>query len=165
MTHQIYDWVKSMKKHIGVPKEVLEIGSLNFNGGVRELFEFCPETNYLGTDMQAGKGVDKVINAHSLLNSENNHTYDLIICLETLEHDDKPWETLDNINYLLKTNGYFLVSAPTLGFPYHAYPKDYWRFTRDSFEDIILKNFEIIDLVELKDDAGYPTLCALGKKK
>ncbi|HNX02209.1 MAG TPA: methyltransferase domain-containing protein [Candidatus Cloacimonas sp.] len=164
MTNQIKEWAKSVNERF-LPdlEKIVEIGGLDINGSVRDIFD--NGKNYFSTDMQAGNGVDLVINSHKIYTQKNRASVDMVICLEMLEHDDRPWETLRNINGILKNGGYFLVSAPTLGFPYHAYPKDYWRFTKDSFEDVILKGFEIIEIIEVKDNAGYPTLCALGKKK
>lgn len=61
-------------------KRVLEFGSLDINGSVRDLVE---ADLYHGIDLVAGKGVDEVADATSYRSEE---PYDLVICCEVLEH-------------------------------------------------------------------------------
>lgn len=163
MTPQIQAWVKKAKTDfIKKPGKVLEIGSLNFNGGVREFFSDA--SSYIGTDMQEGEGVDLVINAHDLLKEFKKESFDTILCLETFEHDDKFWLTLENIKALIKKNGFLIITTPTFGFPLHRFPKDYFRFGEDAFRDIFFKDYRIINLEEVKDSEGNSGICAIGQK-
>ena len=51
-------------------KDVLEIGSLDINGSVRQFFESC---NYVGCDLGVGKGVDIIADRKSTrLNSSHS---------------------------------------------------------------------------------------------
>jgi SAM-dependent methyltransferase len=163
MTPQIMAWVKHTKeKYIKHPGMVLEIGALDVNGNVREFF--TDATKYIGIDIQHGKNVDVVLNAHDLLKVFSPSQFDTVLCLEMLEHDDNPLLTVQNIHSVLKPGGFFIVSTPTIGFPYHPYPKDYWRFTVDTYTDIFFKDMEILEIRELKDPVGNPGLIGLGKK-
>lgn len=163
MTPQIQAWVKKAKeKYLNFPAFILEIGSLDINGGVRHFFTDAKK--YIGIDMQVGRGVDIVLNAHDIKDRFEKSSFDIVICLETLEHDNGFWITLANINYVLKEGGFFLCSTPTLGFPYHPYPKDYWRFTKDAYKEVIFKGYKILEMVEVKDEVGYPGICAIGQK-
>lgn len=168
------DWMTKIKPK--VPESlghVLEIGSLNINGTAKDYFK---AESWLGVDMIDGKDVDLVMNAHDLLEELREKTYDTVVCMNTLEHDNKFWITLENINKLLKKGGLFIFAQPTLGFPIHNHPDDYWRLTRSALEQVIFEGYEILDIEEVYskkvDDPTHrkgwrginPILCGLAKK-
>lgn len=163
MTPQIQNWIKKIKKkYIATPGNVLEIGSLNINGGVRDFFPDAKK--YIGIDMEKGKGVDKVLQAHNILKVWKPKTFDTVVCLEMLEHDNAPWITIDIVHQVLKPGGYLIVSTPTFGFPIHRYPKDYFRYGEDAYREIIFKGFKILNLVHVKDYLDQPGICCVGQK-
>ena len=165
MTPQIQEWVRVQKlKHIMYPGRVLEIGSLDINGGVRNYF--TDATEYIGIDMQEGNGVDLVLNSHYIHQKFEWDSFDTVICLETLEHDIYYQTTLANIYYVLKPGGYFFLSTPTFGFPLHRYPKDYWRFGEDAYREVLMppKEYEMLDLGFVYDSAASPGICAIARK-
>lgn len=107
---------------------VLEIGSRqeknqHHMANLRPLFK---GSEYLGVDMRKGPGVDKVVNGNKLPFADE--TFDVVICLETLEHADKPWEVANEIQRVLKRSGTTLVSSQQ-NFPIHLHPLDYFRYT------------------------------------
>ena len=164
MTPQIQDWVKKVKKrYIKSPGKVLEIGSLDINGGVREFFSDAQD--YIGIDATEGSGVNKVINAHDLLKFYKPSTFNTILCLEMLEHDNAFWVTIEILHKLLKKGGILIITTPTFGFPLHRYPKDYFRYGEDAYKDIIFKNFKIMELTEIRDELNSPGICCIGQKK
>lgn len=118
---------------VGCLAPVLEIGSYNVNGTVRDLF---PEP-YTGLDMQDGPGVDVVANAE-LASTFAPGAFQTIVSTETLEHAQRPWEVIENMAFWLVPGGKALISVPFL-FPIHNYPADYWRISdqglRFLFED------------------------------
>ena len=63
-------------------KKVLEIGSLNINGSVRQFFTEC---DYLGVDIGEGRDVDMVCKGHEL--PFPAMSFDTVISCECLEHD------------------------------------------------------------------------------
>lgn len=163
MTPQIQAWVKKAKKDfIKSPGSILEVGSLNINGGVREFFKDAK--NYIGIDATGGLGVDKIINSHDILKSWKPDTFDIVICLEMLEHDNAPWITINNLSSVLKKGGFLIVSTPTFGFPLHRYPKDYFRFGEDAFRDIIFLGFKVRRLGEVRDEENSPAIVCIGDK-
>lgn len=87
---------------------VLEVGSLNINGTVRDFFNGC---NYLGCDIAKGNGVDIVSIAH-LLEFTDNY-FDVIISCECFEHDMFLPHTLRRITNLLRPHGLFLFTCAT----------------------------------------------------
>ena len=66
---------------------ILEIGSLDVNGNMRNLFNFC--RNYTGIDLERGPNVDLVINGTDIDKLEKN--FDIIISCECFEHA-KEWK-------------------------------------------------------------------------
>jgi hypothetical protein len=163
MTPQIQNWVKKVKEqYLKKPGRVLEIGSKDITGSVQGFFSDASE--YIGTDMERGFGVDVIINAHDLLKKYKKESFDLVLCHEMLEHDNKFWLTVNIMQSLVKKSGYLLVSAPTFGFPLHRHPKDYFRFGEDAFREIIFDGFKIIKLEQVQDIKGSPAICCLGQK-
>ena len=90
--------------------------------------------------------------------------FDVIVCLEVIEHDPRFWTTLEFIFQMLQLGGHLFLSAPTYGFPYHPFPKDYYRFSGDAFREILMAPYEDVGLAKLKDPNGDPTLFAIGRK-
>lgn len=160
MTPNIQEWIRQRVQPN--PGLVLEIGSLNINGGVKQYFNV---ESYIGIDIQAGPGVDRILNGHDINKVWPENTFDTVICLETLEHDSEFWTTIANIKTVLKPNGYLYLSMPTIGFPFH-YPPDYWRFTEMGLKNLFrMADCEIIEVATLKDTANYDGVIGYGVKK
>jgi SAM-dependent methyltransferase len=145
VTPEVRQWIADARgKHIPTPVgRVLEIGALDVNGQVRDLF---PDAAlYIGVDVVAGRNVDVVLNGHDLLSHFGLCAFDLVLCLETLEHDPAFWLTLQEIRAVLKPGGLACISVPGNGFPEHHKP-DHWRFLPDSqqglFHELQLLAFE-----------------------
>lgn len=62
------------------PISLIEIGSLDVNGGIRDLF---PNARYTGLDIVSGPGVDVVADASKWSPPD---TVDMVICCEVFEH-------------------------------------------------------------------------------
>jgi hypothetical protein len=88
---------------------VREIGSLNINGSVRELFERC---DYTGFDLMEGVGVD-IAKSYSLVAVSELHRPTVIISTEALEHDDRWKDTLRAMVYNLKVGGALILTCAT----------------------------------------------------
>jgi len=136
---------------------VLEIGSMDVNGNVR--FMVPSGVQYVGLDMRPGPNVDVVMNAHDIRGTSLDRVWDMVICLETLEHDDRFWETVDVMRDIV--GRYLVVSTPTIGFKYHPHPKDYYRFTEDFYRDVLFRGMDVLDLRQVVDHEGNPSLCGV----
>jgi len=109
-----YQPIKRQRKF----KKILEVGSLdingsqkayNFMGGKKSWLEVVSDTeDYTGIDMVDGRGVDVVMNAHDLKFEKN--TFDLVLCLNMLEHDDNIKATFDEMYMVMKYNGLLIAS-------------------------------------------------------
>jgi len=170
MNEPLKNWVEKTEKkwivNAMVEKtiKILEVGSLNINGGVRDLFPFPNE--FTGIDLQKGEGVDIQMNAHDLTWRFGSEVFDIVICLDTLEHDDAFWVTIKNIREVLRTRGLLFLSVPAFTFPIHRHPKDYWRFGEDAFREVLLKGFKILEFEEIftKENKVNPEFAALAQK-
>ena len=96
-------------------RRVLEVGSLNVNGTVREFFYEC---KYTGLDLGPGPGVDFVCHAADW--TIYHSPYEVIISCEALEHDKKWRETLKRCQELLLPGGLLIVTCAGHGRPAHG---------------------------------------------
>lgn len=157
MRHQTREFVdqfiKSKPKQF---KSALEVGSLNVNGIVSDLLG---DMEYLGVDMQEGPGVNKVLNGHDLKKHFKRRKFDLVLCFDTLEHDDKFWLTVENMREVLQPGGYMLIGVPGRSCPKHDHPSDYWRFLPEAVW-LFYEGFEDIKILAEESDEVY----AYGRK-
>ena len=89
--------------------KVVEFGSRDVNGTIKELFD-C--SKYLGIDIAPGPGVDLVCDAASW---EPDDKYDLALCAEVFEHT-RDWSLICLTAFKsLKKGGTFLGSCASTG--------------------------------------------------
>lgn len=93
---------------------VLEVGSYNVNGSVRDLFECC---YYVGVDVVEGQGVDVVCPGDKYT---SDYKFDVVISCEMLEHNPFWRETLRNMVSLLKEDGLLILTCAAPGRPEHG---------------------------------------------
>jgi SAM-dependent methyltransferase len=87
---------------------VIEAGSLNINGSVREFFDDPQE--YVGVDAKNGRDVDWHGIFHEYDGHPKNH-FDVAISTETLEHDPFWTVTLRTMIDFIKPEGALVVSC------------------------------------------------------
>lgn len=145
MDSTILAWLADFAKQKGPFGHVLELGALNVNGSARSVIE---AREYIGLDMRPGDGVDVVAPASSLSHRPEwvDH-FDCIVATSFFEHDVCFWETLDGIWRVIKEGGWFVLTVPTIEFPYHAEPRDYWRFTEDSLREMFFDCYSNVEIV------------------
>lgn len=107
---------------------VVDVGAMDINGSLRKV---CPEhLSYVGVDLQAGVGVDVVLeNAYQL--PFDAESIDILVSSSCFEHSEMFWVVYLEIMRVLKPSGLFYLNAPSNG-GYHRHPVDCWRFYPDS---------------------------------
>ena len=106
---------------------VVEIGSHDY-GSTENFRELFPGNQYVGVDLQAGPGVDMVVDLTAGIGTLPEAHFGLAICCSVLEHTSRPWIMAENITRIVHKHGWLFVSVPWV-WRYHAYPDDYFRFS------------------------------------
>src|SRR6185503_4820661 len=89
---------------------VIEIGSKDY--GSTENFRELYRGEYVGVDLEAGKGVDCVVDLTSGLGQLEENHFALAICCSVLEHTPTPWVMAGNLTRLLRPGGCLYISVP-----------------------------------------------------
>lgn len=128
MTKPLRKAIEIIARNLPKPTRILEIGSRQEKNQqeIANLRELFPGSRYLGTDMRPGPGVDRVADAEKLPFEKG--AFDLVLCLETLEHARKPWLIAGEIERVVSSKGIAIVSSQQ-NFPIHKHPSDYFRYT------------------------------------
>lgn len=123
-------WIYEHLPEILAP--VLEVGSRNVNGSVRDI---CPVTPYFGIDIVAGQDVDQVYDGDTI--PFPRESFATVICTEVLEHARRPWRLAEEIMRVLRPGGVALITARSTGFVYHD-PPDRWRFMPGTLSELFM---------------------------
>jgi len=96
----------SLARFVPTPGNVLELGSFNVNGTVRDLFT---ETDgYTGVDLRGGRGVDVVCDASDY---DGVASFDTVVTAEMLEHARRPQAVIESAWRALKPGGVLILTA------------------------------------------------------
>lgn len=107
---EFISFVKNKNKSFFSGKKVLEVGSLNINGTMRDFFEDC---DYTGIDVGSGKNVDVVCSGHEY--SAPDEEYDVSASGECFEHNPYWAETFSNMFRMTKSGGLVFFTCATDG--------------------------------------------------
>jgi SAM-dependent methyltransferase len=145
MHDSVLKFVERATRELPEAIRVLDIGALDVNGSARGLFPNA--TEYIGVDIEEGPGVDAVADAHSLMFEDIPGGFDLVLCLEMMEHDSAPWLTAAQIAVMGKPGALVLVSARGNGFPPHN-PPDHFRFMETGLRSVLELGGLIVDRID-----------------
>jgi SAM-dependent methyltransferase len=123
--------------------DILECGSLDVNGSIRQDVNEHNPAKYIGIDLYEGPSVDMTMDVNNLQFEEES--FDIVITTEMLEHVENWHKAMDEMKRVLKVGGLFMATTRMPGFPRHGYPSDYWRFDEKIFR-AALPEFSIQDL-------------------
>lgn len=107
--------LKDKYKNFFNNKKVLDIGSLNINGTMRDFFENC---DYTGIDVGEGPGVDIVCQGQDY--DAPNESYDVVCSSECFEHNPYWIETFENMIRMCKKGGLVFFTCATDGRAEHG---------------------------------------------
>jgi SAM-dependent methyltransferase len=133
-------------------KNVVEVGSFDVNGSVRESLLAYDPASYVGVDISPGPNVDVVWDATKLLDKFAPRSFDVVLSTEMIEHVRDWRAALDGMKRLCKPSGVVVITTRSPGFGYHGYPHDFWRYTLSDMA-LIFADFDI-DLLEPDPDAS-----------
>ena len=85
---------------------------------------------YIGTDFQKGLDVDVVADAHRFTEAFEAESIDILISCSVFEHLKYPFLAAHEAMKSLKIGGLLFVQTHQ-SFPIHAFPHDYFRFTKE----------------------------------
>jgi SAM-dependent methyltransferase len=129
------DYVERELARFPGARRVLDVGSLDVNGSCRPLI-VARGWEYLGVDVTPGPGVDLLCDMAGEWSAVDatlgGRRFDLVLCLNVLEHVFEPIRVLDNLHRLLEPGGHLLVVTP-LVWDLHQWPADYYRLNPDFF--------------------------------
>lgn len=158
MHDSVLRWVqRTVAEHDLAMCSVLEVGSYDVNGSVRQFFH----GPYTGIDTREGPGVDKVADAHDLPFGDNE--FEVVVSTEMLEHDPAFWLSVPEMVRVLVPGGWLLVTARGIGFAQHDFPSDYWRFTPEAFR-VLLAGLDPLTVVPDPDPMS-PGVFGCGRKE
>jgi SAM-dependent methyltransferase len=141
-------------------REVLDVGALDVNGSLRPFVESLGPDRYVGVDIAPGPSVDEVVDASRLVEHFGAESFDLVITTEMIEHI-RDWQTVvANLKRVVRPGGLLLVTTRSIGFHYHGYPFDFWRYEPEDMR-AIFADFEIL---ALERDTDAPGVFMLARK-
>jgi SAM-dependent methyltransferase len=122
-------FVELAARCMDVAEPVVEIGAYQTPGqvGFADLRPLFAGKQYVGCDLIAGPGVDRVEDVRAL--SFAGASVGTVVCVDALEHVADPFRALAEIHRVLRDGGVLLLATP-FAFPIHHRP-DYTRFTPD----------------------------------
>jgi SAM-dependent methyltransferase len=97
------------------PMNVLEFGSYNINGSVRDAYPQAQ--SWWGLDIAQGSGVDEVADASQW---RSDTRFDIVICAEAFEHTPDWKKIIENAKEHLNVGGLFLASCASRDRPPHS---------------------------------------------
>lgn len=100
--HEYPEFFKNVK--------VLDVGSLDINGSIREHFA---DYEYTGIDIGPGRNVDIVVEGQ--LYDADDETFDVVASCECFEHNPHWKETFLNMIRMCKSNGLIMMTCATTG--------------------------------------------------
>ena len=104
-----------------------------------------PATQYLTLDLSPDVGADIVGDLHDV--PRESESLDTVIATEVLEHCHDPARVAGEIQRILRPGGVCVLSTRFIH-PYHADPKDYFRFSRDGLE-YLFRDFSAVEIIPL----------------
>ncbi len=117
--------------------------ALNVGAGKTTFHEYFPNQVTTDVEVRPGTHIDIVADAHNL-SAIPNHTYEVVLFTEVLEHLHTPHLAIAELRRILKPGGLLLLTTRFI-FPLHGSPVDYYRYTKYGLRHL-LQDFEIVEL-------------------
>ena len=127
-------FVKTCAEAMQCKGPIYEFGSLQISGqeGYSDMRQYFQGLTYVGCDMRAGDGVDRVENLEQGLSLGENIA-SVVLCLNTIEHVFNVFKAVEEMKRVLRKDEGVLILSSVFEFGIHSHPFDYWRFTPECF--------------------------------
>jgi SAM-dependent methyltransferase len=134
---------RNLTREMVAGRDVLEVGAYDVNGSVRPSVESLGPARYLGVDITPGPRVDAVMDAGDLVANLGAESFDIVLTTEMVEHVRDWRRVFHNLKTVVRPGGILVVTTRSIGFHYHGWPYDFWRYEPEDMRDIFA-DFEII---------------------
>ena len=129
-----HKWIAKLA-HETRNKKILELGSGKIYEGdyccsVKDMFDASNE--FIQSDIKKEYG-HRIVDATSM---KFENEFDVVLCMNLLEHVYDFQMVIDNIYDALNKNGLIVILVPAF-YPLHDEPHDYWRFTEHSLRKLL----------------------------
>ncbi len=163
MRKSLWKYINIVLDTLPITEPIYEFGSYQVEGIAQEtdLRPLFANKVFIGCDMRAGPGVDKVLNLHNI--DLPDSTAGTVFLMDTLEHVEYPHQAVSEIYRILKPGG-LLVMSSVLDYFIHETPNDYWRYTPDAFRSL-LKPFQQAHVGWYGPDYFPQTVVGIGIKE
>ena len=141
-------------------KDVLDIGSHDYNGNFSPIVKNLKPSKFIGIDIIPGPGVDIVCSGEEAVEKFGKNSFDVVVASELMEHARNWREVISNIKNVCKPNGIIFITTRSKGFRLHGYPHDYWRYELDDMRKI----FADCEILNLESDRQAPGVFIKAKK-
>ncbi len=110
------------------PGPIYEFGAYQTRDQVdyADLRGFFPGRTFVGCDLRAGPGVDRIADVSDI--DLDDGSAGTVLAIETFEHVFEVRRAFDEVFRVLRPGGLFVVTLP-LNFRLHGFPDDFWRMT------------------------------------
>lgn len=148
-----FETVKSKYPDFFNKSNVIDFGSLDVNGSLKDLFV---DSYYTGVDIVPGNNVDVVLKAHEY---KSDMLHDVVISGEMLEHDEY-WElSLKNMYDICRQEGLIAISCAGKDRPEHGTRRsdgNEWG-TGDYYKNLEPKDISTVYTQEMFTDYYFGT--------
>lgn len=149
MAHQeqrdFFNSVKTTFPQFFIDVSVIEIGSLNINGTVRDFFENCKR--YVGVDLQEGPCVDLICEGQNVDFPDNE--FDVSVSAECFEHNPYWAETFYNMYRM--ASSFVIFTCASDGRPEHGTTRTTPENSPFTLEWNYYRNLNSADFIKLFD--------------
>ena len=149
------NWLQNTLRKISPGKRILDAGA-----GEQQYKELCEHLDYVAQDfgMYSGTGdqvglqknrewdqskLDIVSDITSI--PEKSSSFDVVMCVEVLEHVPEPIMAINELSRLLKPGGELIMTAPFCSLS-HFTPYYYYNGFSKYFYENVLKDYEILEM-------------------
>src|SRR5207253_9693337 len=80
-------------------------------------------------------------------------TFDIVVSTEMIEHVRNWREAISSIKQVCKPGGTLVLTTRSIGYGYHGYPYDFWRYETEDLKRIF-SDFEILALEKDSEAPG-----------